>query len=536
MIKNLTFKGINILLQLLNYPTNDKKCQLIDQRLKETGIIKVLLDIFLIYLWICSFFSKNQKINKNFILFKFIAGVSILIYESDTNIENINNVQEAYAFNEDEIFDAVVVGSGPGGAIASLQLTKKYSNVLLLESGKRYLKNSISHHSFAQTKFQFANEGMNFCYGNKPMLFAEGKTYGGGSTINSGLYFKLISHYRDTFLKLSNISNDEWSLNEQYVEKMLSIQKSPNLDKLNIKSSLINGSYKNGVIFDEVPRWRKYSPVEEHQDMDVTYLNKARNSGLKVHCEASVNKIIRKKDYLLIQFIDKNGINYIKSKKIVLSAGTVNTPKILKKSGLLKDKVRFNFQPMTRCVVDYGEFVNDGDLFPPFKAWTSDYKHQFGYGVSTYPYIKATLAALGYFKNDIQLSNLVCYYSSTILSHSQGKLFFFNNKSYPFIYLRKKDRQKITEGFEILKKILKSGGVKNIWPDSNYSPMTTVHIFGSMPLNINNDIGDDGELNIDNRIKISDASLLPSAPWGNPQAVIMVLNEILMSRWLKKFE
>jgi len=66
--------------------------------------------------------------------------------------------------------------------------------------------------------------------------------------------------------------------------------------------------------------------------------------------------------------------------------------------------------------------------------------------------------------------------------------------------------------------------------------MTTVHIFGSLPLNSNKDLGSLGELNSDPRIKVCDASILPSAPWGNPQAVIMVLNEILIEKWLSKFE
>tara|TARA_Y100000817_G_scaffold308424_1_gene296160 strand:+ start:473 stop:673 length:201 start_codon:yes stop_codon:yes gene_type:complete len=65
--------------------------------------------------------------------------------------------------------------------------------------------------------------------------------------------------------------------------------------------------------------------------------------------------------------------------------------------------------------------------------------------------------------------------------------------------------------------------------------MTTVHIFGSLPINSNKDIGKNGELLLDPRIKICDASLLPTAPWGNPQAVIMALNEILIERWLETF-
>ena len=102
----------------------------------------------------------------------------------------------------------------------------------------------------------------------------------------------------------------------------------------------------------------------------------------------------------------------------------------------------------------------------------------------------------------------------------------------PVSYISKKDRRKINEGFELLREILKSTSVSHVWPVRGVSPMTTVHVFGSLPIGKNKDIGPSGELIKDPRVKISDASIMPTAPWGNPQAVIMVLNEILMDRWL----
>ena len=50
---------------------------------------------------------------------------------------------------------------------------------------------------------------------------------------------------------------------------------------------------------------------------------------------------------------------------------------------------------MLRCVVDYGEPVNQGDLFPSFLSWTKDFKFKFGYAVSTFPFIKAVMASFG---------------------------------------------------------------------------------------------------------------------------------------------
>ena len=57
------------------------------------------------------------------------------------------------------------------------------------------------------------------------MLFAEVQ-HGGGSEVNSGLYFKLWGPTEE-FLNKSNISENEWEAHEKIVEEMLSIQFAP---------------------------------------------------------------------------------------------------------------------------------------------------------------------------------------------------------------------------------------------------------------------------------------------------------------------
>ena len=535
MEKKCNYSLLHTVLTLLGYDIHHTKCNLIKERIDNTGIIKIIINLFLIYMWICKFFSKNQKINQKIILFKFVAGISILIYESNSTTLDPSSVNQNYDLEDNEIFDSIVIGSGPGGSIAALKMAQKKENVLIIESGKYFKPGMIEHHSYKQSKFQFVNEGMNFCYGNIPVLFAEGGTFGGGSEVNSGLYFKLASPYREKFLKKTNITEDEWTKKEEHIETMLSVQNSPKLNEKDTQSALVKGSIKEGIICEEIPRWRKYIPIEEHQGMQVTYLDKAIDLGLKILTETHVEKLVRNNDFVSVKINHNGSTKYLKAKKVVVSAGTVETPKLLKKSYLLKDSIRFDFHPMTRCVVDYGNYINDGDLFPPYQAWTSDLKHKFGYAVSTYPYMKATLASLGYFNKEIKAENFACYFSSTVLEKSKGRIFYFRGKAYPFIYIRKYDKDKIAEGFSILKKILKNGEVKKLWPEESISPMTTVHIFGSLPINSNKDIGKNGELLLDPRIKICDASLLPTAPWGNPQAVIMALNEILIERWLETF-
>jgi hypothetical protein len=528
------FKLIHYIIKDLGYELVEEKCSLALDRVNQTGFLKYILYL---YLFFGNIFKKTylfHNIYKKIILYKFLAGVVILVFESDTNFENVTANQKANVSDKSEIFDTIVIGSGPGGSIAALRLIQNNERVLIIEAGRSYNSNQVEHHSLVQTNLQFYKQGMNFCYGNMPMLFAEGSTYGGGSEVNSGLYFKLAEPYRSKLLEESNITEEEWKLVEKKVENILSVQTAPEGSFNNLKSALITGSKNIGITCEEIPRWREYSPLEVHKSMQASYLKDAEDQGLMIVTETEVIKLEPNEKFITVICKKDNETLLYKSKKIVLSAGTIGTPKILKNSRLIKDSIKFNFHPMTRCVVDYGEVVNHGDLFPPFQSWTKDNRFKFGYSVSTFPFVKATLASLGKYDDIPDPSRLVCYFSSTVLDNSYGKLLSFNGKLIPFIYISKKDKYKIKEGFEILKQLLSSTKVKKVWPSKGLSPMTSVHIFGSLPIGKNKDLGLNGELINDSRIKISDASLLPTAPWGNPQAVLMVLNEILISRWINQ--
>tara|TARA_B100001121_G_scaffold32490_2_gene27107 strand:- start:12746 stop:14389 length:1644 start_codon:yes stop_codon:yes gene_type:complete len=539
---NCNFKNIHLFTNYLKYDLDCLNCSLVKERIEKTGILK---NIIFLYIFLLNKLTFLQKILRNNSLNKFIYGLIILLYESkitESDLTSINNKRQndQREFKPSEIFDVIIVGSGPGGSLAANELTNKYPKVLLIESGDNFNQEAVKHHSYLQTKFQFKNEGMTFCLGNIPMIYAEGSTLGGGSEVNSGLYFKLVDPYKTKLLEACNLDIEEWSIAEKEIEYSLSVQNDPNFDINSSNSVLHIGSLKNDLYSNEIPRWKKYKPLEEHQSMQVTYIKDALEKGLKIITGCTVTKIDNsKKEFISIYAVNSNNeiIEY-KSKKVVLSGGTVGTPKILKKSRLIKGKVNFNFHPMFRMVAENKKEKNTGDLFPPIQSWTKDKVHKFGYSVSTYPYIKATLASLGHINVKNDYKNLACFFSTTTLENSKGRLIFAKNNTIPFIYIKKKDREKIKEGFKLLHKILDKGGATKIWPKSpnKLSPMTTVHLFSSLPISKNDQIGENGELKSDSRIKISDGSILPVAPWGNPQAVIMALNLILMRKWMNKFE
>ena len=188
--------------------------------------------------------------------------------------------------------------------------------------------------------------------------------------------------------------------------------------------------------------------------MQETYLRKAKDLGLVVYTETKVNKVIPGKNKIELKVNNSiKGSYTLNCKKVVLSAGTISTPQILNNSKLIKEKVRFNFHPMLRCVVDYGQPVNKGDLFPSFQACTKDYKFKFGYSVSTFPFIKAVMASFGNYEKLISQENFVSYFSSTVFEKPLGRILFLRGKAIPIFYVKKSDR-KLKEGFKLLQNIL----------------------------------------------------------------------------------
>lgn len=534
------FNQIHKFVRHLNYKNNTLYNIKIKEKISKTGILKFVIFPYIYIANISNFLFKILAKNN---ISKFVFGLVILIYESGLNEKDFkfsDNADPKFENKEDKVYDVIVIGSGPGGSVAIDKILEKYKNVLLIEKGGKYEPSSIEHHSFKQTYLQFKNEGMNFSLGNVPMIFAEGSTLGGGSEVNSGLYFELTEPYKSEILNLSNINEKDWDAAEDEVKRYLSVQNDPNFDIDSSKSALHLGSLKKGLTSQEIPRWKKYKPVAEHQSMQATYLKNAFEKGLDLILRQRVVKIDNQNSKFIkvLALDDWNNKFTYKCRKVIVSAGTIETPKILKNSNLIKSKVRFNFHPMHRVVAENKNEINRGDLFPSIQSWTGDKEFKFGYSVSTYPYIKATLASLGGNKDGLDFKSLACYFSSTVLKYSNGRIFYFKDYDIPFIYIKKKDRVRLKKGFDMLHKILSEGGATNIWPESStkLAPMTTVHVFGSLPISISKDIGKYGELVCDPRIKISDGSILPLAPWGNPQAVIMVLNLILIKEWLNKYE
>ena len=85
-------------------------------------------------------------------------------------------------------YDAIVIGSGPGGAVSYSELIMNGFNACLLDSGDDYRDANIEEFSIEELINKYKHQGMTSTLGIPPINYAEGHCFGGGSEVNSGLY------------------------------------------------------------------------------------------------------------------------------------------------------------------------------------------------------------------------------------------------------------------------------------------------------------------------------------------------------------
>ena len=109
---------ISIIISFKSIFNNEKKI--------SNKIIKIISKIFNLYekklkeLTFAIFHIQNEEFNEK------------------TKFLNVNN----FNLNKNDIFDAIIIGSGPSGSITANKLKTKFDKVLILEKG-----NSFSHYS-----------------------------------------------------------------------------------------------------------------------------------------------------------------------------------------------------------------------------------------------------------------------------------------------------------------------------------------------------------------------------------------------------
>ncbi len=251
--------------------------------------------------------------------------------------------------------DVIIVGSGAGGAVMAASLQSAGLKVLVLEEGGHHTRAEFRMREDAAYPMLYQEAGQRATK-DQGIAILQGRCVGGTTVVNWTTCFRTPERTLDEWRRVHHVSGlDTATLTPHWavIEERLNI-KQISLEETNRNNrTLYDGCHALGLAaettFRNVKQCMKSGycgmgcPVDAKQSMLVTYLPDAVAKGATVLSRCRVDKLVvaaGKIDHLECSVIGDDGFHpsgvklTVKAKHFILSAGAINTPAILIRSGL----------------------------------------------------------------------------------------------------------------------------------------------------------------------------------------------------------
>jgi choline dehydrogenase-like flavoprotein len=250
--------------------------------------------------------------------------------------------------------DVVVVGSGPGGAVAAKELAEAGLDVILIEEGPPIGPADMTQEAGGVMRRIYREAGMRVARGNGYYPTMQAIALGGGSLVNSAISLRAPSWALDEWAEEHRLPDvAAGSLDEDYaaVEAFLGV--APTDESILGERNLLfkRGCESLGIAAEPIPRNVKgckgsgecFSGCRNgaKQSTDVSYVPAAIRAGARVYSSVRVEQILGDgkkargvRGRVVEPFTQREGVEVeIEAKKVVMAAGCMATPVILEQSG-----------------------------------------------------------------------------------------------------------------------------------------------------------------------------------------------------------
>lgn len=455
--------------------------------------------------------------------------------------------------------EIIVVGSGPGGAVTSALLAEAGREVLLVEEGPFYSLDSCVPFSLEEMLQKYRNGGQTVALGRNKISYVEGRCVGGGSEINSGLYHRtppeILENWRKEF-QVAALTEHDLEPHFRALEEELSVGLMPGgAPAASLK--LQQGATRLGWKSLEVPRWFRFDPTNAtkgaRQSMTRTFIPRLLKSGGRLLPEMRVERFQREGDRWLVRATHaRKGPVRIKAQTLFVCAGAVQTPALLRRSGLgshIGNSLQLH--PTIKITARFREDINSAEMGVPVhqvKEFAPGLT--FGCSISTRPYL-----SLGLLDHDVMRGEVATHwtqmanYYAMITPEGRGSIRPLARYRDPLVRFRltQNDRGKLAQGARKLCELLFEAGAIALAPAIQGSVMLrtradldtlpgmlpvglaslmTIHLFSSCPMGENKAVcavDSFGAVHGCANLFVADASVLCTAPGVNPQGSIMAL-------------
>ncbi len=437
-----------------------------------------------------------------------------------------------------QIYDYIIVGSGPGGATVAKELSKENRSVLIVEYGPRFTETGAT---------KVINKV--FLDKNKKLIRSDGGIWVGRARILGGSSYvamgnavtppdKIMKEWGINLSKEFESARKDLRVNPmdpnfigEGTKRLMEGAKSLGWEmKLTPKCVDFSKCSGCGICMYGCPKGAKWTSLE--------FVDKAIDNGADLLLNTEAKKVIQENGKAVgISVINNGSVKEIYGKNVIISAGALETPRILQNSGIAEagkgiamdvfqstygytEDVGMKGEPILAVYMD--QFLEDKELFPapymyPTLTLVRDMLDFEPLKMGAVNQLKVIMKA-----RKIKANKLIGMMTK-IRDEITGEI---RNDGTIIKSLTKKDQASLEEAHEINKKIILAAGAK---PDTitrgvyeSGHPCCTARIGEVLDENLETKI---------NNLFVSDASAFPS-PIGMPPILTIVALSKKLSKYL----
>ncbi len=412
---------------------------------------------------------------------------------------------------KDEQYDAIIVGSGPGGATVAKELSSRNKKVLVLEWGK----NAKIRASKLQMLFMAGIPGKGvFLSSGLPVV--RGITTGGSS----------IFYYASAFEPPHDILGEYGvDISDEVAEVKKELPFAPLKDDLigPMAKRIMGSALDLGYDWQKMPKfiyqdkckaecWKCVYGCPDGAKWNARmYIDQAIENGAVLKTKAKVEKVIvENKKATGVEYILKGKKHKAYADKIILGAGGIGSPVILRASGILDAGYDYFVDPLITVMGKVDDLKGGKEI--PMVAGV--HMEDEGYLLTDMIVPKAMF---GFFTSIVYKFGKVFSHSRSlqIMVKAKDKLGgMLNDDGAVRKYLAKEDFKKLDKGTEHAKKILLNAGAKETFTGM----MMAGHPGGTVKIN---DLIDSNLKTEYDNLYVCDCSVIPEA-WGLPPTFTLI--------------